>query len=34
MFKNEEYSSSLNIYLQKIYKNLINSQVLYPYFDL
>ena len=33
MFKNEEYSSFLSIFTKKIY-NLINLQVLYPYFDL
>ena len=34
MFKNEEYSSFLNIFTKNLIYSLINSQVLYPYFDL
>ena len=34
MFKNEEYFSFLNIFTKNWIYNLINLQVLYPYFDL
>ena len=34
MFKNKEYSSFLNIFTKNLIYNLINSQVLYLYFDL
>ena len=34
MFKNEEYSSFLNMFTKNEIYNLINLQVLYPYFDL
>ena len=34
MFKNEEYSSFLNMFTKNLIHNLINLQVLYPYFDL
>ena len=34
MFESEEYSSFLKIFTKKLDRNLINLQVLYPYFDL
>ena len=34
MFKNDEYSSFLNIFIFLVFNlNMINLQVLYPYFD-
>ena len=34
MFKNEEYSLFLNIFTKNLIYDLINLQVLCPYFDL